>query len=101
MPHIEGEHKGHKFNWVVSLRPDSYPISTERMTCTQCGGRCRPYFGMIDDPEDCWHCNNTGTVLKPIDWKPTPPPDLVEAIQKLVREYWNKQQNDNFKLTGD
>lgn len=101
MPHIEGEYNGFKFNWEVTLRPDRKPISNERITCTSCGGRCRPHFGMIDDPEPCYFCNNTGTVIKSIEFNPKPPQDLVDQLSKVITAYWNKQQNDKFELTGD
>ncbi|HEY5630980.1 MAG TPA: hypothetical protein VIR31_02530 [Nitrososphaeraceae archaeon] len=101
LPTIEDEHEGFKFNWSVTIKPGSYPKSTEKMTCSYCMGNCRSrvHFG-VDDAEDCYVCNNTGQVDKPVKWHPKPPKDLVDALHKVVVEYWNKQQNDKFELVG-
>jgi hypothetical protein len=55
---------------------------------------------MIDDPEPCFFCNNTGKQVDPnYRWVPEPPKELVDALRKVWREHWNKIENDNFKLT--
>jgi hypothetical protein len=93
------EYQGHKFEWELKLRPSHTP-NPPKVTCTSCHGSCRPHFGMIDDPVDCWHCNNTGTIPDPnYKFDPPPPPELVEALRKVWKDHWNKVENEKFTLT--
>lgn len=96
---IPGEHDGHKFEWDLSLGPmSSKPAPL--VTCPECHGSCKPHFGMMDDPVNCFRCRNTGKVPDPsFIWNPEPPKELVDALRKVWKDHWNKIQNDNFTLT--
>lgn len=81
------------------MAPSSKPIPKD-VPCPECGGRGRNvHFGVYDEPTDCWRCHNTGSVAGHQDWDPPPPPELVEAIRKAWKDYWNKQENEKFELT--
>lgn len=97
---VEDEHNGHKFEWKLELKPASSPYPPQ-VTCTVChGSGGRGHFKSLDDPEDCWRCNNTGTHADPsFVWDPEPPPELVARLRKLWKDYWNEQQNEKFELT--
>lgn len=95
---IEDEYEGFKFSWNISMSPSRKPPAP-KVVCYSCNGCCKPYFGMMDDPVNCFVCNNTGVVDDPqYVWKPPPPKELLEGLQSVVKEFWNKQQNDNFRL---
>ncbi len=99
---IADEHKGHKFFWYVIIRPSSYP-PTPKTHCTSCGGGGhRRTFGGYDDDYNgygCSTCKGTGLMdAKSDPWEPPIPPKLREALTKVVRDYWNEIQNENFKL---
>jgi len=90
--------QGHNFEWVLKLYPSHVPSAPD-VTCTSCGGSCRPHFGMLDDPVPCYRCNNTGKIPDPsYKFDPPPPPELVEAIRKVWLDHWNKVENDKFEL---
>lgn len=95
-------HEGFEFEWAITIRPDRYP-SPPLVLCYSCNGNClgRRIFGMLSDPVDCWRCHNTGKIPDPeFEWEPKPPQELVDRLRKVYVEYWNEQQNKDFKLVG-
>lgn len=89
---IPDEHEGFHFKWTATITPERRP-EPPFVTCNECLGRGSDEF------EDCKKCDGTGKIRDPsFRWEPKPPEDLVEAMRKAWKEYWNKYQNDNFNL---
>lgn len=94
---IVDEHDGYKFEWMLKLYPDSTKPGP-LVGCTVCLGRGRIEF---EDPDQCWRCKGSGQVVDPNwSWNPEPPKELVDAIRKVWKDYWNKQMNEKFELTS-
>jgi hypothetical protein len=76
----------------------------EKIKCPECDGRGRwrltGWGAMGDDSDErtCDKCYGSGDKPNPAFVMPAPPPILVEAIRKLVRDEWNKAQNTKFRL---
>lgn len=96
---ISDEHEGFKFEWSLVLQP-AFKKPAPMITCPTCNGYGgKRHFGMMDDPEDCWRCNNNGKIADPsFIWDPVPPKELVADLRKVWMDHWNKQKNDEFKL---
>lgn len=97
---LEDSHDGFAFYWDIVLKPDRHP-PTPKVACPSCLGRGRAMLSNLDyDNDSSCRCNGTGRIEDPnFKWKPSPPDELVKRLQKVYMEYWNEQQNKEFKLT--
>lgn len=98
---ITSEYEGMKVTWSLSLNP-LFHGPERTITCPNCGGNCEGAllgFGVLDDPINCYRCNNTGKIIdQHFVNSARPPEELIKQLEKTWKEHWNLQQNQNFEL---
>jgi phosphoribosylamine-glycine ligase len=90
---------GKEYLWRIELTCS--PVDEELfIKCPVCDGqKVRNHFRSYDDDEGCNRCGGVGTIQNPNYVRPIPPESLFRALEKVMRDEWNKAENERFKLT--
>src|SRR5665213_587137 len=93
------EHMDKPGEWVLNLYYRG--MAPERIQCPACRGTGTLTGWAVqydDDDRNCKSCSH-GTIPNPEYIQPKPPQWLVDQLSKVMRDAWNKQRNEDFKLT--
>ena len=92
------EHMAKPGEWQLHL--SYHGLAPTRIKCPQCNGKGH-YEGLMrswDDDDKCTNCYGSGDVRNPEYIEPQAPQWLVDQLSKVMRDAWNKSQNEEFKL---
>ena len=99
---IDDVHEGHRFEWVIELKPSHGP-NPPQIDCPGSTGHPGRHWENTygnEDSRTCWRCHGSGKINDPnFKWEPKPPAELIRNLRKVWKDYWNKVQNDRFTLT--
>ena len=96
------EHMSKPGEWLLKLEYSG--TAPEMIACTGCNGKghysglARSWDGDDDDDNKCKECYGNGKIRNPAWITPIPPKELVDTLSKVMRDAWNKAQNETFEL---
>jgi hypothetical protein len=90
-------HCGKPAEWVLSLNLQGGVDQT--VPCGVCHGDGKSHGMWADEDQKCHHCYGSGKYPNKNYHAPEPPPQwLIDQLAKVMRDAWNRVQNEEFRL---